>query len=169
MEMNRGDLLGSALLLWVGAALLALYLLCNPAAATLREPFDTARLWGAVLGLVLLGAALPTRHLLLWLLFLGTLPLLLFPTPLNRSLGTAAFLGTSALSTFLLAGRFLCRRKRGRPADKVEGAKRTVRRKGEGAGRGFLRRPVRHFRLRTRAEGGSAPEMPAEEEVQRGE
>lgn len=162
MEMNRGDLLGSALLLWVGAALLALYLLCNPAAATLREPFDTARLWGAVLGLVLLGAALPTRHLLLWLLFLGTLPLLLFPTPLNRRLGPAALLGTSALSTFLLAGRFLCRRKRDHPA-KMKGARRTARRKREGAGRG-LHRPGRRFH--PRAERGL---VPAEEEVKESE
>ncbi len=164
MEMTRrDDLLGSTMLLWSGAALLALYLLCNPTAATLQEPFDPTRLWGAVLGLVFLGAALPAHGLLPWLLFLGTLPLLLLPTPLNRRLGPAAFLGTSALGALLLAGRCLHRRKGARP---VPGrAKRVARRKRKGAASRLLRRPG-HFRPRPRTERDL--EMP-QEEVKEGE
>ncbi len=166
MEMKR-DLLGSTLLLWVGAALLALYLLCNPTAATLREPLDPIRLWGVVLGLVLLGAALLARSLPPWLPFLGTLPLLLLPTPLNRRLGPAVFLSTSALGMLLLASRLRRRRKRAHPADQVKRAKQTARWKRKGEARRPIRRPGR-FRPRPRTKPGPALEVP-QEEVKKGE
>lgn len=161
MKQNRDDLLGSAMLLWVGAALLALYLLCNPKAAMLQEPLDPTRLWGAVLGLTLLGAALPARSLLPWLLFLGTLPLLFLPTPLNRRLGPAALLGVSAMGTLLLVVRRL-----GRKGGSPRGKKGVARRKEKNSGGkrpAITRRPGRRLRPRARTERGHAPKAPTEE------
>lgn len=167
MSLDRADLLGSALLLWSGAALLALYLLCNPMAAMLREPFDLPRLWGIVLGLIFLGAALPARHPFFWLLFLGVSPFFLLPTPLNRRWGTVTLAGAVALGVLFLAGCRLHRRKKARLPDSKGSARR--KRAGEGkstTSRALIRRPGRRFRPRTGTEYDLAS---TEEEVKRGE
>lgn len=171
MKRIGDDWLGSAMLLWAGAALLALYLLCNPMASTLREPLDSTRLWGAVLGLVFLGIALSAHGLFPWLLFLATLPLLLLPTPLNRCLARVSFLSVSALGVFLHLGRYLGRKRGGLWGKRM---RRVVWRKREGTRRSaVIRRPGRHFRLHAGTEQGAAPmsvpPVPAEEEREEGE
>ena len=96
MALSRPDLLGSAMLLWAAAGLLALYLLCNPGAASLQQGLGPARLWGAVLGLATLGVALPGRRPALWALPLAVLPLLLLP-PLWAGLVGPAVLAAAVL------------------------------------------------------------------------
>ncbi len=171
MKWIEEDWLGSAMLLWAGAALLALYLLCNPTASTLREPLDSTRLWGAVLGLAFLGIALSVHGLFPWLLFLATLPLLLLPTPLNRRLAPVSFLGVSTLGVFLPLGRYLGRKRKSLRGKRV---RRVAWRKKEGTRRpAVIRRPGRHFRLHTGTEQSAAPvsvpPAPAEEEGEAGE
>ncbi len=168
MKRIEEDWLGSAMLLWAGAALLALYLLCNPMASTLREPLDSTRLWGAVLGLAFLGIALSVHGLFPWLLFLATLPLLLLPTPLNRRLAPVSFLGVSTLGVFLHLGRYLGRRR----SLRGKRVRRVAWRKKEGTRQpAVIRRPGRHFHARTEQDAApvSGPPVPAEEEGEKSE
>ncbi|MGC8959740.1 MAG: hypothetical protein ACP5OO_08115 [Chloroflexia bacterium] len=156
MRVHRGDWLGFSLLLWSGAALLALYLLGNPAAAALQETLDPIRLWGGVLGLTFLGAALPSRNVLPWLLLLGTFPLLLLPAPLNRRWGAFALAGTAFLGVLGLAGRRL----HGRA---YPNARPVWRKRGTGHRPRGLARPKR------RPAAGPTRSAPSPKEVQDGD
>jgi|GEM_PF-6103393 hypothetical protein len=131
MSLSRNDLLGSSLLLWSGAALLALYLVCHPEATDPQN--DRVRLWGIVLGLTFLGAALSARTGFPWLLLLGTLPLLFLPSPLNRRWGAVALAGTAALGGLLLAVRARFPARPGRGGSRRRPERRE--RRGRPAGR----------------------------------
>ncbi len=78
--MSRSDWLGSALLCWLGAGLLALFLLWNPQAAILRERCGAFSLWGIVLGVASLGAALIAPRPAAWALPAGWFSLVLLPS-----------------------------------------------------------------------------------------
>lgn len=117
VALRRDSLLGSTLLLWIGAGLLSLYLLCNPGAAVLKEHLGTVRPWGAVLGLASLGLALSGQRPLLWLLPLFTLPLLL-PAQVSRRVWPVTLAGNVALALLGLRRR---KRKQG-----FAGVKRRV-------------------------------------------
>jgi hypothetical protein len=114
MTLDRADRLGSALLLWAGAVLLALYLLCNPAAAAWQERLGPTRLWGAVLGLVALGLALAVRSPWAWLLLAASLLAVALPPLLARWVGPAVGLAGLVLAG-VAAGRHR-RRQRAQPA-----------------------------------------------------
>jgi hypothetical protein len=143
MAVRRRELLGCTLLLWTAAGLLALYLLCNPAAAGLSAQLGPTRLWGAVLGMTSLGIALPGRGAVGWPLVLAALPLVLLPSPLARRTWPAALGGGLVLTVpGLLWRRTLSRRTRGprkggkatwrrprrRPAQPLRASRNTYRR-----------------------------------------
>jgi len=138
MALRRKELLGSSLLLWAGAGLLALYLLCNPGAVGLCDLLGPTRLQGAVLALVALGLALLLRHAPAWSALAAALLLSLLPPPLGGWLALAAALAA-------LAGLALRRRLRTRP-------RRSARRPTRPARMRPPRRPARHLR-RGRAGG----------------
>ncbi len=98
MTLQRVDHLGSALLLWAAAALLALYLACNPAAAAWQERLGPARLWGAVLGLGALGLALAVRSAWAWLLLAAGLLAVALPAWLAWWAAPAVGLGGLGLA-----------------------------------------------------------------------
>ena len=105
MALKRDYLLGSALLLWTVTGLLALYLLCNPAAAALQERIGPIRLWGGILGLISLGLALPGRTPWFWLLPLTALPLIVLPPSIARRIWPASLAGGVGLTLLGLRRR----------------------------------------------------------------
>jgi len=108
--MTRDNLLGTSLLAWGGAALLALYLLVHPAAGSAGRP------WGVVVGLIGLGLILLARRPWAWPILAAPFALALLPT----GPAAAALAGAALLAALLALGPQARRQPPRRPAHRCD-------------------------------------------------